>query len=136
MKNLHNYQNFIKEQYYQDMTQYNYGGIYDIIKKDAKLSKLVDVYGKYVNIGWLSKDYDFERGDVPNGFIQNLNIKKKRESIHRGYHNCDFCGNSHSCSIYKIDGDEKSYIFPDMLQHYIEQHKYKPPQEFIDVVMK
>lgn len=71
----------------------------------------------------------------PLFFLEKLDEKKIILSKHMGYHTCDMCGDSYGSCVFKIKGDVKSYIFPEMLEHYITKHKYLPPQEFIDVVM-
>jgi hypothetical protein len=106
------------------------------------------------NIGWLDAKHPFPVGEVSKNFL-----KKFRESIigfndfnmHvnpiRGIHPCNLCGedsiklereNKH---IYlgtsEIWVPSKQYYFasPSMILHYIEEHSYLPPKEFIDSVL-
>lgn len=125
------------ETYFKDLTQYNYGGEYDRTKNDPRFARLFPYYSRCVNIGWLDESHDFEKGDVPEGFIDRINQKQKVAGRHMGWQKCQFCDDKKalSSSVYKIDAEEKSYFYPEMLEHYITKHKYLPPQEFIDVVM-
>jgi len=115
-----NFENFINESYYTDLTPYEYG--------ELRWAK------NPVNIGWLDKGKDYEQGEVPKGFLSKL----RNASVcnrHKGSHKCPFCGNSNSSEVHYVQGKGKTYIFPQMLSHYISKHGYKPPQEFIDVIM-
>lgn len=104
---------------------------------------------KNVAIGFLDiTEPQYEIGEVPSGFV------KKLKSLYHsgmmlgslGFHECEFCLNqgvkelpkdARSSSI-KILRDKKNkinYIFPEMIFHYIDIHKFKPSQEFIDFIM-
>lgn len=115
----------INESYYKDLTSYEY---------------IRNLGTSHVNVGWLDKNKEYTKGDVPVGFINKL--KKSEKTNHtRGWHNCPFCGESgrnkdwYSSSEFIIKGNEKYYHAPVMIIHYIRDHGYKPPQEFIDAVM-
>lgn len=91
-------------------------------------------------IGWLDGP-DFPRGKVPEGFLEKLDNARTIER-HKGWHDCPFCpvksgvsGPTKSSTVLEIESGKKRYVFPGMLKHYIEKHKYLPPQEFIDTVM-
>jgi hypothetical protein len=112
---------FINETYYADLTPFTYmGGNRG--------------YDNPVNIGWLEKGEPFEKGDVPDGFLRKLSHAK--EDMHtRGWHNCPFCGSMLGTACLIVPGEGKTYIAPNRVDHYIVEHGYKPPQEFIDAVM-
>lgn len=109
----------IKESYYEDLTPYTYGRTN---------------YKNPVNIGWLDTP-DFPKGEVDPELVQKI---KNAETVerYRGSHSCPFCGNYRSSTNKEVKGVDKTYIFPEMLAHYIEVHKYLPPQEFLDAVSK
>jgi hypothetical protein len=118
----------IFETYYNDLSPYEYG---------------FSIPG-CVNIGWLDIDHDFEKGYVPDGFIDKL---KKLPILFQnaGYHFCQFCErddkgmvsrDAMSSNIKMSIGDGVVYLTPSMIVHYVRDHHYKPPQEFIDSVMK
>src|SRR5262249_8758090 len=52
-----------------------------------------------------------------------------------GYHECEFCGKARSSSEFEVPGLGVVYCAPDMITHYVEEHEYRPPQEFIDAVL-
>lgn len=112
----------IFEAYYADLSPYEYGF----------------VVPECVNIGWLDRRHDFEKGDVPEGFIEKLK-KLPTFTAHAGYHNCHFCKgggrDTWSSSIKMVIGNGVVYLTPDMIVHYVRDHHYKPPQEFINAVM-
>jgi len=119
---MKNYKQFINDAYYSDLSPYEYG--FSI--------------PECVNIGWLDKDHDFEKGDVPNEFIEKLK-ELPTFAAHAGYHNCPFCEgggrDTWSSSIKMVIGNGLVYLTPAMIVHYVRDHHYKPPQEFIDAVM-
>jgi hypothetical protein len=113
-----------------------------------------------VNVGWLHKDQPFERGDVPYDFVNRLKrLALARHNQTRGFHVCEFCqglrallasGKEASdlrkqcAEDYRISSAEvrvqdragRWYAAPQMIAHYVEAHGYRPPQEFIDAVMR
>ncbi|HUS50592.1 MAG TPA: hypothetical protein VMZ91_10535 [Candidatus Paceibacterota bacterium] len=118
--------------YYEDLSPYNY-------RAHSK---------RELNIGWLQKDKEFNTGEVSKEFLEKLRVyNDSKFSIHntRGFHICEFCKEQisddkikaelSSCEIRVVGSDNKVYASPKMLIHYIESHKYLPPQEFIDAVM-
>jgi len=56
-----------------------------------------------------------------------------------GFHSCEYCieGDSEMSSgeVILEFKNGHSYIMPDMILHYIADHKYLPPREFIDDVL-
>ena len=109
--------------YYKDLTPYNYHHYSE----------------KEFNVGWLQEGYEFDKGDVPEGFLEKL----KKYSDHRmlqtkGWQSCHFCEeNEHSSDEIRIVSNSGIYYAcPMMIIHYVEAHNYLPPQEFIDAVME
>lgn len=118
----------IFEQYFEDLSP-------------RQLSRFKDYTKNYVCIGWLDSKNDFPKGDVPKEVIDK--IKNMEPYIRtKGWHSCEFCTeaddkrNSRSSTEFKVEGNGKTYCFPQMLVHYITKHNYKPPQEFIDAVLE
>ena len=124
------------EMYYEDLTTYEYGA-----KEDS------------LNIGWLDKDHLFHKGDVPYAFIEKLwKCLRYPVRICRGFHVCNLCKNpERGVPIAEFKGKRREvgyyeirvwgkagsvYAAPSLIFHYILQHGYKPPQEFIDAVME
>lgn len=95
-----------------------------------------------LNVGWLSKDEPFPTGDVPDGFLARLRLVPV-VNLYRGVHACEFC--SHRAGRidwaksgngeFKVTHAGVTYTAPALVAHYIEAHRYLPPQGFIDAVM-
>lgn len=109
--------------HYSDLTPYNYRHYSE----------------QELNVGWLQKDNEFTTGEVPEGFLDRLKkFEKNRFFKTRGMHFCEFCQENHSSSdeIRVVSKDGKVYASPTLLSHYIDEHNYLPPQEFIDAVVE
>jgi hypothetical protein len=52
-----------------------------------------------------------------------------------GHHTCEFCGKEHDSRNFGIPSGDLLFIAPAMVAHYIEQHGYSPPAEFISAVL-
>jgi hypothetical protein len=118
---IYKYDEFLNETHYVDLTPYEYA-----VKPGA--------YKNAVNIGWLDKGQDYTKGEVPVGFLKKL-ANAEILAHHKGGHRCPFCGGGYSSQVHYVQGNGIKYVFPQMLSHYISEHNYKPPQEFIDAVM-
>lgn len=109
-----------------------------------------------INIGWLSKDHDFPKGEVPDKLVSMLfELSKANFNATRGFHRCEFCDYNGvdealltnkealltnkpglgSAEIHVTSQDGKTYSAPNLICHYIAEHSYKPPDEFIDTVL-
>jgi len=95
---------------------------------------------KIVAVGYLSIDEPFEKGEVSQNFLNKLRILWNEGGIvaSAGYHTCEFCGVAKGSSEKTlIDRENKiKYIFPEMIFHYCIEHKFKPSNEFIELVMR
>ena len=108
--------------------------------------KLPNVLG----IGWLSEKRPFLKGDVSDAFLEKLKYLIERESVNqmRGTHQCPFCDlhdvvletNSREIVLGSAEvwvpksGSSVVYGAPNLIYHYILDHKYKPPDCFIEAV--
>lgn len=132
--------------YFADLTPYTYG--------QTKFLTLLE----YVNVGWLEQGKSFECFKPEEQDTKYLVISKLKEikslsetTQHelRGTMNhymggicCSFCPNSrgfsgvaYSSSEIHIHGNGKIYCSPTSIDHYMEIHNYRPPQEYIDAVL-
>ena len=113
---------------------------------DDKISKDlgIEVY-KPVAIGYLDITEEYKRGYVPQKFIDKLRIlfNEGISIATMGFHECEFCideerkdrGKSSSEKTLRDDENKIKYIFPEMIFHYIEEHNFKPSDEFITFIM-
>ena len=92
-------------------------------------------------VGWLEAGHPHQQGPVPDEFLARL-----KKHVASAYQSMLFCG-WHECSLCS-DGQRRTgsynllipttrllYVAPEMIVHYIEDHGYRPPLEFVDAVM-
>ena len=128
--------------YYEDGSGYRY------------LPELVD---GSVNIGWLDVSADFTRGDVPDEFVERL-VELCRDPVNltRGWHRCNLCPPPRELAPpepvmvssprgdypvghgeIRVEGPNGiRYAAPDMIVHYVRHHGYRPPDEFVEAVVR
>jgi hypothetical protein len=55
-----------------------------------------------------------------------------------GFHFCDLgdCNRASGSQFVIIPSTTYLYVAPDLVVHYIEQHQYAPPTEYIDAVLR
>lgn len=109
------------------------------------------------NIGWLSASEKIVVGETSFEFqakLYKLCLDDHLVKIMRGFHECEFCGfswdewgknhpnygeNAKWMSIgngeIRVIGNSAIYAAPALIYHYVIQHQYQPPQEFVDAVM-
>jgi len=98
------------------------------------------VQSALVTIGWLERDYHFSTGETPTAFAEKL-LDLCDNSIYRIRSNyvCDLCTKLDSQAIVEaeiwVPGKEnKIYVAPSLIYHYVTEHQYRPPDEFIEAV--
>jgi len=116
------------------------------MKTQQELNKLLLKSGlmkedyKIVAIGFLSLDEEFEKGEVSVSFLIKLKAiwNDGITLATAGHHTCEFCRTvTGSSEKTLIDNENKiKYIIPELIFHYITIHKYLPPSEFIEFVMR
>ena len=110
-----------------------------------------------VNVGWIGPEEPFATGgDCPPEFLERLRrLGERAQLAHRGYHVCEL-GSCQQFSfenpgpaadraphtlmpgsgIIFVPGNRgRSYAAPNLIPHYVRDHQYRPPEEFIDAVM-
>ena len=115
--------------------------------EDGKQSSLVLKEGlRLCAVGWIEKP-GFATGQVPADCIEALvaahTTKIVRDGI-RGIHTCTLCGEDlpllrwHDQAIqlkghghYLVRAEKTVYMAPELLLHYISDHGYCPPQQFV-----
>lgn len=104
-----------------------------------------------IAIGWLGENSDFNRRRTPKGFLDELwrfVINSRVGTL--GIHPCALCGTEpltfvtvehqnqkmHLGSSHTyVVGRDKIFIMPNLIFHYMRDHQYKPPHEFIEAVL-
>jgi len=91
-----------------------------------------------LNIGWLDSAHTYVQGDVPEQFIQRLKafLKIPLRDNTLGGHRCELCNNVVWTGEIRVLGQgETAYAAPTMIYHYVVDHHYAPPEEFIQAVL-
>ena len=86
-------------------------------------------------VGWLEPNQDFPKGDVPEGFLKKL-AKLEEVNFTKGLHTCPFCGKERGSYEIEVKDNGITYMAPVLIKHYVKEHNYQPPKEYIDAVMK
>jgi hypothetical protein len=128
--------------HFEDLSPYTYPSPQSLEQMTKQLLEgEVSLKGP-VNVGWLGKGHDFKVGKTTRLFRKKLR-KIAENPIHHGmdgFHNCGFCerwknGASGHGEI-RVEGKgDVTYVAPTLIVHYVEDHKYHPPQQFIDAVL-
>lgn len=106
---------------------------------------------KVFNVGWLDNHIEYTQGNTPFELIERLfeilnsqgDFLARVNQI-RGVHTCNFCGadkfqNSFigSCELWIPGADGETYFAaPSLIIHYIQEHNYCPPKNFIESALK
>jgi hypothetical protein len=127
--------------FFADLTPYEYG-------RDEPQAHIL-------NIGWLSHDHPFSTGPVSEAFVQMLRrLVAAPVNLYRGSHLCEFCpdppvflspgglrmidpppSTAGNGEIRVVGNAGRIYVAPVLVVHYVEEHKYQPPAEFIAAVV-
>lgn len=109
------------------------------------------------NVGWLSFDYPFTTGDAPEDLSERLlhlcaTQLLQNPSLHlMGFHTCEFCLDpqpavrvevpgrgwiSLGSDEIRVVGRDYAYAAPNLIYHYVTEHRYQPPDDFIAAVLE
>jgi len=123
--------------YFKDLTTYSY------------IPEGEDVL---LNVGWLKMDYEYSKGNIEQAFIEKLAWLCVHSSIKGtpGIHQCSLCPpmrfGYHMVKLeqeqhllgsaeIRVKGQDAMYASPDLILHYVMEHEYRPPNDFIAGVM-
>lgn len=104
------------------------------------------------NVGWLDESTPFPTGPTSNAFRQKLLSYCQPEYVvqrYMGYHTCQFCAESKPVVQVEWEGGRFAlgdgeirvigtgvvYAAPTLIYHYVADHDYAPPQEFVQAVL-
>lgn len=126
--------------YFDDLTPYSYC-----------LTKSLPAV---LNVGWLDHSRSFRRGQAPDNFIKALKrwLSKAKANQTRGFELCRFCRMNNyqqmhvvveernvmlgSAEIWVPGIKGEVYASPTIIVHYVEEHEYLPPDQYIDAVLR
>jgi hypothetical protein len=101
------------------------------------------------NIGWLALGHDFPTATPTEQFLDYIwEFCKISVAQMRGVHECEFCHNIGSyyaerrgeklllgTSEIRVFSRDRIYAAPSLIYHYINFHRYSPPNEFVRAVL-
>lgn len=95
-------------------------------------------------IGWLAIDHEFSVGEVSREFATRLRALCETWGLSTGAlwwpaaggaHRCEFCGDYRSGGNLGIPAGRLLFVAPQMVSHYVDAHRYRPPDPFIRAVL-
>lgn len=104
------------------------------------------------NVGWIEATENFPIGTVPDMFLKRLWQFCKTPVVQtRGFHVCKLCNMPTGVvPLLEYEGETQRfgsaeirvlglngliYAAPNLIFHYVRDHRYKPPQAFVDAVL-
>jgi hypothetical protein len=101
-----------------------------------------------VNVGWLDAGHEYPKGDVHDAVQQKILVLCRTPvNRTRGFHPCPICNKVQwpltvngedlylgSAEIWVRGRNGQWYAAPDIICHYIRDHRYRPPEEFVRAV--
>jgi hypothetical protein len=123
--------------YFEDLSEYSYASF--------------SAYPGTKNVGWLAAGRSFRTETPDDRVLANLWQHCKVSLVQsRGIHPCEFCPPG-TKSYYAKRGDEQLllgtselrifgndgdvFAAPTLIYHYMDEHHYRPPDEFIKAVL-
>jgi hypothetical protein len=96
---------------------------------------------RIVAIGWLERGHDYPVGEVPSDVYSKLAallVDPWQIAVAAGPHPCDLCMYSpekRGTNNVFVPGNGRVYVAPELILHYMNAHRYRPPDEFCRSVM-
>ncbi len=92
-------------------------------------------------VGWLAKDHSYPVGATARETYERLQELVKdpfQPCVSFGLHECELCQfeGQHGVANLFVPSDGVLYVAPELIIHYINTHKYLPPAEFVQAVMR
>ena len=127
--------------YYPDLTPYCY------LEDDDSDPDVPDI-PNVINIGWLETPHPFPTKKASEELLDAL-FEKCLTTVNatRGWHQCQFCDvptwgvevSRHGKRTFLGDAeirvkakDGRVYAAPNLIYHYVSEHDYDPPREFVE----
>ncbi|HUF04288.1 MAG TPA: hypothetical protein VMM38_08945 [Aridibacter sp.] len=95
-------------------------------------------------IGWLDEAHRFRKGRTSEEFREKLRAFAEKASIsmdtlgwgyYFGLHTCELCEEYESGLNFGVPAGRLLYVAPEMVSHYVDRHRYRPPKKFINAVL-
>lgn len=102
-------------------------------------------------IGWLDEEHDFQTSHPDEEVLNALwQFCKTSVAQTRGVHPCPFCKRQLGTEVQRakeslllgtaeiriFSSEGKVYAAPTLIYHYVADHRYRPPAEFLEALLK
>ncbi|TQM65548.1 hypothetical protein FB466_0352 [Klugiella xanthotipulae] len=106
--------------------------------------------GPWNSFGWLDRGHDYSQGECPRHLIRTLETAALQPVfITRGFYTCRFCSPAPELGptpyrmtdgrtiqlgfacVKIIDGQDRIWLAPTLVLHYIAEHGYLPPTDLL-----
>lgn len=103
-------------------------------------------------VGWLQRNEPYATGTVPAGFAEALLpfcFEENIVCITRATRPCPLCGErvepvtveeghraEPGTGEIRVLGEDDIFAAPDLIHHYVTVHDYRPPQVFVEAVLR
>jgi hypothetical protein len=96
-------------------------------------------------VGWLSSEHRFATGQLAPAFVTKLRemcrlwgsgLEALGWPVAGGFHTCEVCGNVRATGNLGVPGSGVLFVAPEMVAHYVADHSYAPPPEFVEAVLR
>ncbi len=97
---------------------------------------------RIVAVGWLERGRQYPVGQVTAEVfakLRDLLIDPWQPAVAAGAHQCDLClhqpEKAGTNNLY-VPGDQRLYVAPELILHYVNAHQYQPGNEFCEAVLR
>jgi hypothetical protein len=101
-----------------------------------------DIAPGLLAVGWLGREQAFPTGTMPEQVFRRLAelfVDLFQPYVAAGRHGCTLCQfdpeRSGGANLF-VPGQGVIYVCPELVLHYINAHRYLPPEEFCQAVLK
>ncbi len=104
-----------------------------------------------LNVGWLDAQHPFPTGDVLSTFVERLwEYCRIKVEATRGLHDCELCRQPEpgkhatrdgetlwlGSAEVRVFGNGVVFAAPNLIYHYVVDHHYLPPEDFVRAVLE
>jgi hypothetical protein len=95
-------------------------------------------------VGWLDAAHRFPTGRIDLEVLTRIQAFAKAWSASvealgwpaaGGPHTCNLCGDARASGNFGVPCGDILFVCPEMIEHYIEDHAYLPPSDFLVAAM-
>ena len=124
--------------YFKDLSPYRYAGIHQ---------------QGILHVGWLDGSHPFPKGEVSGEALEAMEeLAKFPVEEYRGFHTCEICEPPEGLTVTDFDNwlawaeprsgngeirvrhGDFTFAAPTLIVHYIKEHGYCPPDEFLQAL--